>query len=55
MEKCGPEASEEVRKSFECIDAETYLASFGLASASMGIFLLAPGICFCLGANNIIP
>ena len=42
-------------KSFECITSETYLASFGLASATVGIFVLAPGICFTNGLNNILP
>ena len=32
--KCGAKASEEMKKSFECISAETYLAAFGLASAT---------------------
>ena len=53
--KCGPQASEEMRKSFECITAETYLAAFGLASATLGICVLAPGICFCIGLSNILP
>jgi hypothetical protein len=53
--KCGKDATEEMLKSFDCITAETYLASFGLASATMGIFVLAPGICFCLGLTNILP
>ena len=54
-EKCGKDATEEMLKSFECITAETYLASFGLASSTMGIFLLAPGICFNLGLVNVLP
>ena len=53
--KCGKDATEEMLKSFECITAETYLASFGLASATMGIFVLAPGICFTLGEMNVLP
>ena len=52
---CGPGASEEMMESFECITSETYLASFGLASATVGIFVLAPGICFTNGLNNILP
>lgn len=55
QEKCGKDATEEMLKSFECITAETYLASFGLASSTMGIFLLAPGICFNLGLMNVLP
>jgi Na+-driven multidrug efflux pump len=39
----------------ECIKAETYLAAFGLGSSLMSIVLLASGICFVLGLNNILP
>jgi UPF0716 family protein affecting phage T7 exclusion len=53
--KCGKDATKEMLDSFDCITAETYLASFGLASATMGIFVLAPGICFILGLMNILP
>ena len=53
--KCGANATEEMLNSFECISPETYLASFGLASATVGIFVLAPGICFTNGLNNILP
>lgn len=53
--KCGKDATEQMLKSFECVTAETYLASFGLASATMGIFVLAPGICFNIGLMNILP
>jgi len=53
--KCGANATEEMLKSFDCVTAETYVASFGLASATMGVFLLAPGICFMMGLRNILP
>jgi Na+-driven multidrug efflux pump len=53
--KCGSEATHEMLQSLECVSAETYLASFGLASATMGIFLLAPGCCFNQGLLNILP
>jgi len=53
--KCGKDATAEMLESFECVTAETYLASFGLASATLSIFLLAPGICFVLGLTNIQP
>lgn len=40
---------------YECISAETYLASFGIASSTMGIVLLATGVCYVLGLSNIAP
>ena len=52
---CGPTATKEVLDSWDCIGNKTYLASFGLASATIGIFLLAPGICYSIALSNIIP
>jgi Na+-driven multidrug efflux pump len=39
----------------ECVRGEQYLAAFGLASSTIGIILLAPGICFALGILNVVP
>ena len=50
-----PDVSEEVKNSFDCISAKTYLAAFGVASSSMGIILLAVGVTFNLGLTNIVP
>jgi len=52
---CGPDASQESQDSFECITSKTYVASFGMASSTMGIILLAPGICYVLALSNNIP
>jgi len=52
---CGEGASEDTLESFDCITAKTYLASFGLASSTMGIMLLAVGTCFVIGLTNVIP
>ena len=38
-----------------CITGETFQAAFGLGSATMGILMQAPVICFNLGLANIIP
>ena len=38
-----------------CSSARTNLAAFGLGSSLMSIILLASGVCFCLGLNNILP
>jgi len=52
---CGPDASKEMLASLECISDKDQLASFGLASASLGIWYLAPGICYSLCLGNLIP
>eukprot|EP00356_Strombidium_inclinatum_P007903 CAMPEP_0170482006 /NCGR_PEP_ID=MMETSP0208-20121228/2219_1 /TAXON_ID=197538 /ORGANISM="Strombidium inclinatum, Strain S3" /LENGTH=508 /DNA_ID=CAMNT_0010754799 /DNA_START=8 /DNA_END=1534 /DNA_ORIENTATION=+ len=38
-----------------CITGETFQAAFGLGSATMGIIMQAPVLCFNLGLANIIP
>ena len=53
--KCGPDATKEVLASFDCVDNKSYLAAFGLASATIGILFLAPGICYSLALGNIVP
>lgn len=40
---------------FECLPAEDYLSSFGLASASLGIVLLSLGFCYSNGLFNVVP
>lgn len=39
----------------KCVDSATYVAAFGLASSTMGIIFLAPGLCFAIGLTNIMP
>ena len=39
----------------ECISSKTYVAAFGMGSSTIGILLLAPGICFCFGLSNVVP
>lgn len=55
-DKCGgkPEFVGDVIN-YNCIKAETYLASFGIASSTMSIILLATGVCFIFGLSNIAP
>lgn len=38
-----------------CHSAKTYLAAFGLGSSLMSILLLASGLCYTLGLNNMLP
>jgi len=38
-----------------CITGASYQAAFGLGSATMGIIMQAPVLCFNLGLANIIP
>jgi len=38
-----------------CITGESFQAAFGLGSATMGIIMQAPVLCFSLGLSNIIP
>ena len=40
---------------FDCVTAQTYLASFGMGSATMSIILLAPIMCFTMALNTLIP
>ena len=41
--------------SSDCINATTFVAAFGLGSATMSIFMLAPGLCFTIGLSQLIP
>lgn len=41
------------KTTYGCIPAETYLASFDIASSTMGILFLATGTCFVLALTNI--
>ena len=54
-ELCHNGAPSEVLNSLECISAKTYLASFGVASSSLALVLLAIGQTFANGLNNIVP
>lgn len=39
----------------KCVSATTYLASFGLASSTLGILMLATSMCFAMGLSNVLP
>ena len=39
----------------DCIDSKDYVAAFGIGSATMSIVLLATGLCFTLGLQQVIP
>lgn len=39
----------------DCISSKDYVAAFGIGSATMSIILLATGLCFTLGLQNVIP
>lgn len=36
---------------YDCISAKTFVSAFGLGSATMSIFMLAPGLCFTIGLS----
>lgn len=55
LDLCGPNATKEILDSFDCLDNKTLLASFGLGSATIGIYVFAPCICYSLALSNIIP
>ena len=39
----------------DCISSKDYVAAFGIGSATMSIILLATGLCFTLGLQQLIP
>jgi len=43
------------RSNWECLDAQDYVAAFGIASSSIGILILSTGFCYANGLMNIIP
>ena len=48
-EKCEAAGGDEYHP--DCIGSEKYQAAFGIGSSTMGIILLASGICFTIGLS----